>query len=157
MSVSAKANPTQHVSDDVEIIYFDCRHKVLANKRAYVIAITTGADPAVRGLPIGLLSIEQIGDYAWLNDLFVDRSRRQSGIGLALVRHAIEVVPTEFPEATHLGCGVQIFNDASRALFKKAGFIEEREYHPGTLLCTRPIVEDVPVDGVIVPSFGRGL
>lgn len=136
----------------VDVVYFDARHKVLANNRAYVLALGPG------GGPVGLMSIEKIGDYAWLNDLFVEPTFRRQGIAARMVEMATVLAPSEFPETTHCGCGVQIFNTASRGLFHKMGFAEEREYSAGVLLCARPhVVEPHPVEGVTVASFGRGL
>ena len=117
----------------MEIQLVDMRQRIFGTPRLWLFV---NIDNAVAGM----LSIQDLGAYAWINDLFVAEEHRRRGIGSALLSHALRLAPPLIPEgADFWGAGICAQNKASRALFERFGFRFDEEYIPNVLQYSRPI------------------
>lgn len=117
------------------ITTFDGRDKFIPHARVYCFAVNFDGDV------VGMLSIEEIGGYAWINDLFVEPQYRRRGIGEALLHAAVGLAGTAFPDTDCIGAGVSALNAPSMKLFEKLGFTRGDIYTAQSHLMTRSHIE----------------
>lgn len=97
------------------IIHFDSRHEILANSKRWVFATLASEI-------IGAISIEDIPDWFWLNDLFVHAHFRRDGIATRLIAEAVEVCRQTQGERYGCNAGIKPENVFSQRAFQANGF-----------------------------------